>query len=229
MSMKYIMEIFLILGMFFNGGNIENANPGGKESVSVEAETASVELESQELESIGNEANSSEVEKNWEWLEISEGGQEDFLQQHGFTAEDIFYEYKWTNGSDFYLALYYDDEKGKGCGFVTSSYNNNTSTEGFAFKESVDIDCTKTSPFSVYSYNSILGSELLFLDLEEYPSVIGEEDYRFYYEGERLMHIYMYLTHGCNERFYIYKGESDVPGFCLELDPGWGVAFYRFK
>lgn len=220
--MNFFIAFFLVL-ILLVGGRIENTSPEDMESVSVEIET-----ESMELESTDKEADLLEDEKTWEWLEISADDKEGFLQQQGFSADDIFYKYKWTDGSDFYLTLYYDDEKRTGCGFVTSTYDNNTSINGFAFKECIDIDSTQVSPFSVYSYNSLLGNELQFVDIEEYPSRFEEGNYRFYYEGERLMHIYMYLTHGCDERFYIYEGESNVPQFCLELDPGWGVIFYWF-
>lgn len=162
--------------------------------------------------------------KSSKWVEIHEGGENAFLVQAGFDKSYIFFEKQY---SDEKLVLYFDEKQNRGCGFLyTTSDGEQASCLGFLFEGCEVIDGDEVEPYSVYYAYDLSGVARYEYDMESIPP---EDIIAYECENGVLQHISLYVTHGTNERFYIYEEGKDVPKYCLTLDPGWGACFCRFE
>ena len=186
---------------------------------------------------------------DWTTYEIEPGEETAFLAEQGYSEADLFYEYEYVSSWDphlsFGLSLYCDPELNKGTGFIkvyedgeyVAEYPN---LEIFTFDGYESYLHNAVDPFSVCSYYFFDGRATTFLrdgmTVDEYFRELEPDLYGLYFdydEDGRLMYIFTGVTHGGIHTFYIYKNnrngyESDRPLYMLEVDPGWGVTFYRF-
>lgn len=158
------------------------------------------------------------------WLEIPENGENAFLVQAGFDDAEIFFEKQYEKEK---VVLYFDEKQNRGCGFLyTASDGESDSCLGFMFEGCEVIDGDDIEPYSVYYAYDLSGVERYEYVLDEIPK---EDIIECEYEDEVLQHISLYVTHGADERFYIYEDGDDEPLYCLTLDPGWGACLCRFE
>lgn len=171
-----------------------------------------------EKETWKNESDSSK------WLEIPENGENAFLVQAGFDDAEIFFEKQYEKEK---VVLYFDEKLNRGCGLLyTVSEGESYYCLGYLFEGCEVIDGDDIEPYSVYYAYDLSGVERYEYALDEIPK---EDIIECEYEDELLQHISLYVTHGANERFYIYEGGKDTPKYCLTLDPGWGACLCRFE
>lgn len=172
-----------------------------------------------------------ESSEDWKWIShVPVDGKKVFLRQIGFgDGEDVFYEYELPREdgeSGWKITLYYNEEEQFGCGFCGGEDSKWCSA--FVFYGVTTIDINETDPYAVVAYGFTDGRSIGQLPVEELQEVFGSDSlYTCDYEDGRLMHIYMYATHGSNSRYYIY-GDSDTPLYCINLDPGWCVTMFQF-
>ena len=180
--------------------------------------------------------------------EIEPGEEEKFLAEQGYSTENLFYEYEygvdWSPDIRYRLSLYCDENLTRGLGFIRRYVDGEYVPEDsnfliFTFDGYESYLNDAVGPFSVYSYYFTTGRSTTFLQgetVDEYFREMEAELYglSFHYDEDgKLMHIGTGVTHGGIDNFYIYKkgwreDEYYRPLYMLEVDPGWGVTFYRF-
>lgn len=83
-----------------------------------------------------------------------------------------------------------------------------------------------------YAYDE--NGTLRYRDFGKNPQLFGTNDSSwgsYLDEQGRVSHERGYLTHGSQEYYYIYDGDSGAPAYCLYLDEDcgiWGPSFFRY-
>ncbi len=187
--------------------------------------------------------------QNWTWVILEQEPKEnsseeevmteqEWLDHHDFTEDNLFYRYEFSaEESDYELTFYCAEDKESGGGILK---RNADTKYAFTFDGSEKYLTYPVGPFTVYSEYSD-GKETTFLHgenivehFEEMEDESGQDFTEFgYSEDGRLLHMREDRLHGCVWRFYLYEKDGEGrtnknPDYMLELDVGWGAAFYRF-
>lgn len=188
--------------------------------------------------------------QNWTWATLEQEPREgysseeefmseqEWLEYQGFAGKEPFYRFDFSMEYCDYELIFYCAEDRESGGGILKRKGFDTQKWAFTFQGSEKYLTDSVTPFSVYAEYSD-GKETFFLHgetivehFEKRNADGGEEFARFgYSEDGRLQYMTEERPHGCVWRFYIYDGKADVasrPDYVLELDPGWGAAFYRF-